>query len=248
MMTVFRSTDRFDIAALEHDAAVAEAMQPFESGAYGHCISLPRATDLAATYRTHHNNIPFSGALDRCPAFRQVFSTFKTGIASFRLLRRVAHSAYGLHDDRDKGSGLLRLQIPIRTNDRSYIAVLKNGVELEPLARQLAGFSHRQDNLLFDFQRFCDTFGDRFDLFAFAPGHIHYFDTDTIRTAINAGKQDRVVLAIDLVRNAWLDQWLVENLSAPVPATPQSALVADAVWTWNALKHGLLSHPRIDVS
>jgi hypothetical protein len=248
MNVVLKSKVPQDLSALSRDLDTARRVQDFDQGAYGHCISLPGDSELPSRFRDHHNNVPFSGTLDQCPTFRQAFDAFSAEVASFRLLRRTPRTAYGLHDDRDKGSDIVRLQIPILTNEHSFIVLLKEGEELASLARILTQFQESKEQVPFDFDRFFVTFGDRFDLFEFSPGYLYYFDTDQVHTAINAGDQERIVLGIDLVRNDWLDQWLSEQLTVPVAPIARTSLSSEAHWNWTSLQHGLLSHPRIEIA
>ena len=146
------------------------------------------------------------------------------------------------------GNNIVRLQIPIFTNEHSFIVVLKEGMGLAPLARILADFEGREDDVEYNFDRFYATFGERFDLFQFPPGYLYRFDTDRIHTAINAGDQERIVLCVDLMRNDWVDRWLGDNLTTPVLPSHRSELPEEARWNWNSLKHGLLSHPRIEIA
>ena len=126
MIGVVRNSHPFDLDALRREVAHAREIQDFDEGAYGHCVSLPCAEHVAEAYRTHHNNVPFSGALYRCPLLQRIFGEFRTQKASFRLLRRGPGTAYALHDDRDKGKNIVRFQIPIITNEHAFIALLKD--------------------------------------------------------------------------------------------------------------------------
>lgn len=242
MNGVMRSSEPFDLDALRHEVAQARSIQDFEKGAYGHCISLPCAEDMPEAYRTHHNNVPFSGALRRCPLARRIFDQFRTEKASFRLLRRGRESAYSLHDDRDKGNNIVRLQIPIVTNEQAFIVLLEDGVSVSDLAAVVARIREDAgDEIWFDFEKFEKIFGGYFALYALAPGFLYYFDTDRIHTAINAGREERIVLSIDLVMNDWLKRWMADNLIARVTPTPKGRAIGGK-WNWTALKHGLITH------
>jgi hypothetical protein len=241
VVEVLKSLVSYDLAALREEVARARARQDFSEGAYGHCISLPAAEDLAAEYRTHHNNVPFSGALADCPTMRTLFDSLQTEKASFRLLRRAPGTAYGLHDDLDKGADILRFQIPILTNPDAFIVAQKEGVSLDGLAERVDEIRESGD-LHFDFARFTRAFGRWFDLFSLAPGSMYRFDTDQLHTAINAGDRERIVLGIDIVANDWVKDWIAREFATPVPATPADAL-PDASWEWTSLAHGLITNP-----
>jgi hypothetical protein len=238
---VLKSLASYDLDALRAEVARARARQDFSEGLYGHCISLPAAHDLTAEYRTHHNNVPFSGALAECPTMRGIFDSLKTEKASFRLLRRAPGTAYGLHDDKDKGVDILRFQIPILTNPDAFIVAQKDGVSLDGLADRVNEIRESGD-LHFDFARFTWEFGQWFDLFSLAPGSMYRFDTDQLHTAINAGDQERIVLGIDILPNDWVRGWIARDFAAPVPPTPADAL-PDASWEWTSLEHGLITNP-----
>jgi hypothetical protein len=238
---VLKGLVSYDLAALQEEVARARARQDFSEGLYGHCISLPAVGDLAEAFRTHHNNLPFSEALAECPTMRGIFDSLKTEKASFRLLRRGPQTAYGIHDDKDKGADILRLQIPILTNPDAFIVAQKDGVSLDGLAERVNAICDSGD-LRFDFARFAREFGQWFDLFSLAPGSMYRFDTNRLHTAINAGDQERIVLGIDILANDWVKDWISREFTTPVPPTPAD-LLPDASWQWTALDHGLITNP-----
>ena len=238
---MWKSRTSYDAAALLEEVGRARARLDFGQGRYGHCISVPAADDLAAEYRTHPNNLPFAGALAECQTMRRIFEALKTEKASFRLLRRGPGTAYGIHDDKDKGADVLRFQIPIATNPCAFLVAQRAGVRLDGLAERVAEVRDRGD-LRFDFRRFVRTFGDWFDLFALPPGFMYRFDTDALHTAINAGDRERIVLGIDLLANAWVTDYLAREFTTRVPPVRASEL-PDASWEWTALAHGLITNP-----
>ena len=87
----------YDIERLIKDKDIVESMFSYDDGAYGHCISLPESGI------EHYNNLPFTGALNHTPYFKEIYDNFETEIMSFRLLRRGPQSSYGLHNDKDIG-------------------------------------------------------------------------------------------------------------------------------------------------
>jgi len=238
---VLKSLASYDLDALREEVARARARQDFSEGLYGHCISLPAAGDLAVEYRTHHNNVPFSGALAQCQTMRGIFDSLKTEKASFRLLRRAPHTAYGIHDDVDKGVDILRFQIPIITNPDAFIVAQKDGVSLDGLAERVNEIRESGD-LRFDFARFTLAFGQWFDLFSLAPGSMYRFDTNQLHTAINAGNHERIVLGIDILANDWVKDWIPREFTVSFPPTPADAL-SEASWEWTSLEHGLITNP-----
>ena len=241
MTEVLKSLVSYDLDALRQEVARARSRQDFREGLYGHCISLPAAGDLAEEYRTHHNNVPFSGALAECPTLKGIFDSLKTEKTSFRLLRRAQGTAYGIHDDLDKGPDILRLQIPIITNPDAFIVAQKDGVSLDGLSERVDEIRESGD-LHFDFARFTRALGQWFDLFSLAPGSMYRFDTDGLHTAINAGTHGRIVLGLDILVNDWVQDWIAREFTTPVPPTPADAL-SGASWEWTSLQHGLITNP-----
>jgi len=244
MSSMLRGDVRYDLEILRAELRQARAVQDFELGAFGHSISLPAAHDLHQPYRSHRNNVPFSGALAQCPPMRAIFDSLAAEKASFRLLRRGPGTAYGLHDDRDKGAGVHRFQIPIVTNPASFLCVMREDASQDAVSDRLAEILAGGD-LHFDYARFDSAFGEWFDVFSLPPGYLYRFDTNRMHTAINAGDEERIVLAIDLVENEWLEEWLARHVSLPVEPTLAEDLPA-ASWEWTSLRHGLLVHPAVE--
>lgn len=247
MQNILISSDRYDVAALEADVDAACRVLDFGAGAYGHSLSLPAEVDIEAGHRSHRNNVPYADALGYCPLFAEIFHTFRTAKASFRLLRRSAGTAYSLHDDRDMGDDIVRMQLPVVTNPNSLFLLQKDGVELEPIARRIAEITRDDGSLVFDYPRLTGTFGEWFDLFLLEPGYFNLINTAKVHTLVNAGQADRITLAIDLMRNDWLERWLADHMTGVIPALSTDCL-PDGSWEWSALRHGLLSHPRIELT
>jgi hypothetical protein len=243
---ILLSSDKYDIAALVANVTAVRRIVDFGAGAYEHSLSLPSETDIEHRYRSHRNNIPYADALNACPLFAEIFHKFKTAKASFRLLYRKAGTAYSLHDDRDMGDNIVRLQMPVITNDNSLFLLQKDNVELEPIARRIAEIASEDKSLVFDFPRLVDSFGEWFDLFLLEPGYFNLIKTDKVHSLVNAGQTDRITLAIDLLRNKWLDDWLSEHMTGEISAQSTDSL-PDGIWEWGSLRHGLLTHPRIQL-
>lgn len=248
MASILASTQHYDVAALSDDVAAARRILDFGAGTFEHSISLPVEGDIDPGYRANRNNNPYAGALGACPLFAEIFKSFRTEKASFRLLRRKAGTAYSLHDDRDMGDDIVRMQMPVVTNRNALLLVQKDGVELEPIARRVNEFTHDDGKpIMFDYPRLAQDFGEWFDAFMLEPGFFHLIDSKRVHTLINAGKADRITLCIDLLRNDWLDQWISEQMILEVPAMAPDNL-PDGTWEWGALRHGLLSHPRVELT
>jgi hypothetical protein len=248
MVSVLRTSQYYDIDALAADVSTARRILDFGAGAYEHSISLPDESDISADHRTHKNNNPYAGALGSCPLFAEIFNSFQSKKAGYRLLRRNAGTAYSLHDDKDVDDALVRMQMPVVTNRSALLLVQKDGAELEPIARKVDEFTHNDDlPITFDYSRFAHDFGEWFDAFLLEPGFFHLIDPTRVHTLINAGDAERVTLCIDMLRDDWLDGWLSEHMSEEVQALPADSL-PEGTWEWGALRHGLLTHPRIHLT
>jgi len=228
----------YDVATLAREVAVARAVQDFEHGAYGHSISLPAAEQLDQLGRKHHNNLPFADVLERCPYMAQILAGFEAPKMSFRLLRRAAHSAYALHDDKDKGAHIVRLQIPIVTNERSFLFLPTDDLDLE-VFQPFVRAANAETDLPFDLETLRRLCGSELRLFRLRPGRLYYFDTDRIHTLLNAGDQDRITLSIDLIRNDWLQAWMAKHFTRALEAYESEGAVPIR-WNWNALRHGVI--------
>jgi hypothetical protein len=140
------------------------------------------------------------------------------------------------------------MQMPVVTNGSALLLVQKDGAELEPIARRVEEFTHDDgEPVMFDYSRYAREFGEWFDAFLLEPGYLHLIDPTRVHTLINAGDTERVTLCLDMLRNNWLDDWLSENMSQKVPVLPADSLPA-GTWEWGSLRHGLLTHPRVQLS
>ena len=248
MGSVLVSSQHYDVAALAADIEAARRLLDFGAGAYGHSLSLPAEGDIQAGHRAHRNNVPYAGALGSCPLFAEIFNSFQAEKASYRLLLRKAGTAYSLHDDRDAGDDIVRMQMPLVTNRSALLLVQKDGAELEPIARRVDRFTREDDGpIMFNYPRLTGEFGEWFDAFLLEPGYLHLIDTKRVHTMINGGEADRITLCIDMLRNDWLERWLSEHMNREVPAVSPDSL-PDGTWEWGALRHGLLSHPRVQLA
>lgn len=240
MNNLLMSSLRFDEKKLAEEVLLAQGVSGFDAGPYGNCISLPTAEDLGERFRSHHNNLPFSGALGQCPHMREIFDSFLTEKAAFRLLRRKSKTAYALHDDKDKGSDILRFQIPITTNENAFLLLTRAGVDLREF-ESLAACKNDDGsgNFWFDLEKLDKVLAGQFELYSLQPGRLYYFDTDDIHTLINAGDTERITLSLDLVINDWLRKWMKTSLTQIVaPAgIPRTSSID---WDWNSLRHGVI--------
>ena len=180
------------------DKKFVEERFKYEDGAFGHCISLPSIYQISKSHKEHHNNVPLRGVLDYTPYFKEIFDSFETEITSFRLLRRKADTSYGLHNDKDMGDDIKRFQIPIVTNDDSWLCVTHYDKISE-------GWTEENSYTMEDFGR---RFKGRYDSYQLVPGTMYHFDVTKIHTLFNEGDTDRVTLLIDLKINDWLEKFI----------------------------------------
>ena len=240
MARVLRGEQLYDVARLSAEIEIARNILEFDEGPYRNAISLATADQISEPYRTHHNNVPFSGALDACPYMKSIFDDFQTEKTAFRLLRRVPHSAYAFHDDRDRGSDIVRFQIPINTSKEAFLLITSNGLDLKRFDTDSSGFAgDRNGDVWFNMEQLRDACSDVVELFYLEAGFVNFFDTDQVHTLINGADDERITLSFDLVINDWLENWMQANLTHPVkpsPIEPSSSVK----WKWNALRNGII--------
>lgn len=188
----------FSLEGLRHDCDVATRDWDWSQGAYGHTLSLPSRDELHPIGRDNPNNLPYSGMLDRCPTFREIFDRFECDKASFRLLRRTGGTSYGWHTDRDKGPSVVRLQVPIVTNEGSVLVV----TDYDSMDEIVGGKKRIHDEEYFN--NFKTLNQGRYAQFQFEPGTLYYFNTNKVHDLLNKGGSERTTLSIDLVVNDWV--------------------------------------------
>jgi hypothetical protein len=185
---------KYNLKKLNLDRTFVEERFKYEDGAFGHCISLPSIYEISESHKEHHNNVPLRGVLGHTPHFKEIFDSFKSEITSFRLLRRKADTSYGLHNDKDMGEDIKRFQIPIVTNDDSWLCVTHYDEISE-------GWTEENSYTMEDFGR---RFKGRYDSYQLESGTMYHFDVTKIHTLFNEGDTDRVTLLIDVKVNDWL--------------------------------------------
>jgi hypothetical protein len=240
VVRVLRGEEVYDVSALRAEVEIARAISEFDKGPYKNCISLPSEKQVYGRYKAHHNNVPFAGALDACPYLKQIFDSFQTEKAAFRLLRRLPKAAYAFHDDKDRGRDIARFQIPINTSENALLLIATNNLDMNRFDTDSSGFGGDANrDLWFNMEQLHRACADAVELFYLEPGFLHYFDTDQIHTLINAACDERITLSIDLVVNDWLENWIQTHLShtvSPSPIEPSRSIT----WKWNTLRHGII--------
>lgn len=177
----------YDIDKLIQDKDLVEKLFRYEDGWGGHSISLP------------DNNI-----LNKTLYFKEINDSFKTKITGFRLNRRKAKTAYGVHTDEPiVGENILRFQIPIVVNDDCWVCITEQDVFTgdwwSDNSYGLEDFKKVTKNQCFCYQQI--------------PGNLYHFDVTQLHTVINEGNNDRVVLVIDLYKNEWLNDWVKQTFT-----------------------------------
>jgi hypothetical protein len=219
--------DHFAVDRLIQDLNVATEGWDWSRGAYGHSLSLPVQEDLHPGWQDHYNNLPFANRLQRCPYFLHIFNSFECEKASFRLLRRPAGTSYTWHSDKDKGSSVVRFQIPIITHPKSVLVVTDFDEEAEIVARRRTLFhrfrglyrrafsgtlwetnqwnaQHWEAEAFNDYATFKRCNRGRFREYVLDPGVLYYFNTNKIHNLMNHAAEERFTLVVDCLENDWL--------------------------------------------
>jgi hypothetical protein len=185
---------------LERDLEAAVAGWDWSKGAHGHSLSLPSREQVHPLGRDHPNNLPFADRLDHCPCFRTIFDAFGAGIVSFRLLRKLPAASYRWHHDRNKGPGVVRFQIPIRTNSDTRL-IVTDYTEFTDVAG-LGPVRPKRDETFDTLDVFKQANAGHYREYELRPGRLYYFNTGRIHNLVNRGDKERITLSIDVVADA----------------------------------------------
>lgn len=194
-LTTFSNT--YSLDRLKRDMNTAIRDWDWSRGVYGHALSLPTKKDLHPSGQNHKNNLPYANVLKKCPYFREIFYSFKCGKSSFRLLRRGPQSSYGWHTDEDKGERIIRMQIPIITNNQSYLIVTDYNKHRE-IKGPYKEFIDKKN--LKEFKKYNKG---HYKSYRLKPGTLNFFNTNKLHTLINSGETQRITLLMDFVANDW---------------------------------------------
>tara|TARA_B100001079_G_scaffold259921_1_gene259536 strand:+ start:275 stop:901 length:627 start_codon:yes stop_codon:yes gene_type:complete len=195
----------YDIDKLIQDKDLVEKLFRYEDGWGGHSISLPdksQARNYHQRGKGNKVNKPYNNILNKTLYFKEIYDSFETKVAGFRLMKRKAHSSYGVHTDEPiVGNNILRFQIPIVVNDDCWLcitdqdwSVFETGDWWSDNSYGLEDFKEVTKNKCFCYQQI--------------PGNLYHFDVTQLHIVINEGNNDRVVLLIDLYKNKWLNDWV----------------------------------------
>ena len=190
MLRIYKHS--FDIQKLNDDLNKVLELCIFENSSYGHSVPVMTETMCPNSHKGFHNNWPFyKYDMNTIPYFYSIWKMFNeiTNVTGFRIMRKLPHTAYGIHNDTDAGD-IIRMQIPIQTNDNCWLAY----TELKEIEE---GWT--KDNTYFksDLEK---RFGKDVTFYQLKPGHLYYFDTNNIHTLTNEGESTRYTLLIDLLK------------------------------------------------
>ena len=197
------SYDHFSVDRLIADLAVAREGWDWSKGAYGHALSLPSRLDLHPEGQDHFNNLPYANVLKKCPYFQEIFDSFECEKVSFRLLRRPPASSYAWHTDKDKGPSVVRLQVPIITNEQSSLVITdyQQYDEFKSMKERLSECEAFEQYAMFkEANQGC------FEEHVLQPGVLYYFDTKRFHNLFNLASTERITLVMDFFVNDWLRQ------------------------------------------
>jgi len=127
--------------------------------------------------------------MDTIPYIHSIWKIFNefTNVTGFRIMRKLPHTAYGIHNDTDAGT-IIRMQIPIQTNDKCWLAYTK-------LKEIEEGWT--EDNTYFK-KDLENRFGKDVTFHKLNPAYLYHFNTNNIHTLTNEGDTTRYTLLIDL--------------------------------------------------
>jgi len=197
--------EMFDIDRLNQDLNTIISLCKFEDSSYGHSIPVMSEDMCPNSHKGFHNNWPFySHDMESIPYIYKLWKLFNeiSDVCGFRIMRKLPHTAYGIHNDIDAGD-IIRMQIPIQTNNDCWLAY----TELKEIEE---GWT--EDNTYFksDLEK---RFGNDVTFYQLQPGYLYYFDTNNIHTLTNEGDTTRYTLLIDLLKTDKLIQFIKTNFN-----------------------------------
>lgn len=222
---------RFDLARLRRDLAVAIAGWDWAKGRHGH--SLPLTSRRLTDFGRKHANALIVGRigfivqpeerLGLCPYFSEIFDCFRCHKSGFRLLRRPAVSSYPLHCDDDIGMDTFRFQIPIESPPSVRLVVSNTPRRSDfdisnPHYAGLMNWSGLGASAMHGhYKDLVDRNPDRVRVYELESGCLYWFNTRNQHNVYNFGASARVTLAIDLVANDWLSDLCSTNGACVLP-------------------------------
>ena len=190
MLKIYK--EQFDIQKLNLDLQTIISLCKFEESSYRHSVPVMSEEMCPNSHKGFHNNWPFySHSMNTIPYINSIWEMFNeiSDVCGFRIMRKLPHTAYGIHNDTDAGE-IIRMQIPIQTNENCWLAYTQLS-EIEE--------NWTEDNTYFkkDLEK---RFGDDVTFYQLSPGNLYYFNTNNIHTLTNEGDTIRYTLLIDLLK------------------------------------------------
>jgi hypothetical protein len=203
MLKVYK--DIFDIDKLNNDLNTIISLCKFQNSSYGHSVPVMTEDMCPNSHKGFHNNWPFyEYDMNTISYFYSIWKMFNkiTNVTGFRIMRKLPHTAYGIHNDTDAGT-IVRMQIPIQTNKDCWLAY----TELKEIEE---GWT--DDNTYFK-KDLENRFGKDVTFYQLDPGYLYHFNTNNIHTLTNEGDSTRYTLLIDLEKNDKVIEFLNTNFN-----------------------------------
>jgi hypothetical protein len=203
MLRIYKQ--QFDIKKLNLDLHTIITLCKFENSSYKHSVPVMTEEMCPDTHKGFHNNWPFySHSMDTIPYIHFIWKMFNdiSNVTGFRIMRKLPHTVYGIHNDTDAGT-IIRLQIPIETNDDCWLAY----TELDEIEE---GWT--EDNSYFK-KDLENRFGSDVKFYQLLPGFLYHFNTNKIHTLTNEGDSTRYTLLIDLEKTDKSIEFIENNFN-----------------------------------
>jgi hypothetical protein len=182
---------KFDVDKLIKDLNTIISLCKFEDSFHKHSISIMTKEMCPNSHKEFHNNLPFYPYnVETIPYMNKLWKMFNeiSDVCGFRIMRKLPHTAYGIHNDTDAGE-IIRMQIPIQTNEECWLAY----TELKEIEE---GWT--KDNTYFK-KDLENRFGKDVTFYQLEVGNLYHFNTNNIHTLTNEGDTTRYTLLIDLL-------------------------------------------------
>lgn len=206
-LKIFKSTLPVSINTIREELDNIMDFFPFERGPFGCSIPLAGRGFLHPQYRDHYNNNPNANIIveqegtSQFISFQNIFSLFPSQLTSFRLVRLAPQTSYELHEDRDRGEGVYRFQVPIYSTKQALLCLSD---------KQNIPESRSEPNIYTP-----ALFTKRFPknrISSLEEGCLYSFNVDYIHTLYNGSSSHRITLIIDVLLNKALSQWMNHNM------------------------------------
>lgn len=186
------SKRKFDIEKLNTDLETILSLCDFNESTHKHSISVIREEMCPNSHKEFHNNHPFyNHPMEDIPYIYNLWKIFNdiSDVCSFRIMRKLPHTSYGIHNDTDAGN-VIRMQIPIQTNENCWLAYTNLDEIEEGWTEDSTYFKKDLEN----------RFGNDVKFYQMNEGYLYHFNTNKIHTLTNEGDTIRYTLLIDLLK------------------------------------------------